>query len=63
MTMFAKKRTMKQRLASAALLAPVLAQSQPVQQVADEQWHAHDAWGFIGLGLLMGAAMWFNKRR
>ena len=44
-----------------ALLACTPALAHDGHGLAGSHWHVTDAWGFVALGLSLGAAIWFSK--
>lgn len=48
-------------LATALLSAPALAHEG--HGPAGAHWHATDVWGFVALGVAVGVAIWFGRRK
>ncbi|RZU02360.1 hypothetical protein [Rivibacter subsaxonicus] len=54
---------MMNKLISTALLLPALALAHEGHGPEGSHWHATDAWGFVVLGALLAAALWFGRRK
>lgn len=48
---------------AAALLAAAPALAHEGHGPDGSHWHATDAWGFVALGVAVGVALWFGRRK
>jgi hypothetical protein len=56
-------KTRSRTLFGTALLLPTLALAHEGHGPEGLHWHATDAWGFIVVGALIAAALWFGRRK
>ena len=49
--------------ACATLILPLLSAAHDGHGAPGVHWHATDTWGFVALGVVAAAALWFGRRK
>jgi MYXO-CTERM domain-containing protein len=54
---------MRTALAAALSTLPLAVVAHDGHGLTGPHWHATDAWGFVALAVVLGAALWWRRRK